>query len=171
MKKNINLFLESTFFKVFTIFYIVFISIIIIFSVDIFSPYHSFNNISDSMAPTINQGSITIVKEFPAYDVGDIISYYDNTNGYYEIITHRIRAVGGNVYTTKGDANEVYDRFLVKPRLVIGKVILVIPTLGYIITFTKSSLGTALCIILPAALIVLAEMLKIGIYLKKEDYN
>lgn len=169
MLKIINKFLNSKVYLIFKYLYLFFIFIVIIFSVNIFNPYHSFTNKSDSMAPAIDKGSLTIVKRFPTYNIGEAISYYDNSNGPEEIVTHRIRAIGGNVYTTKGDANEVQDRELVKPRLIIGKVIFTIPYLGYLISFAKSPIGTRLGIIAPALLIILLEIMNIIINLKKAD--
>lgn len=169
MLKIINKFLNSKVYLIFKYLYLFFIFIVIIFSVNIFNPYHSFTNKSDSMAPAIDQGSLTIVKRFSTYNIGDAISYYDNSNGPEEIVTHRIRAIGGNVYTTKGDANEVQDRELVKPRLIIGKVIFTIPYLGYLISFAKSPIGTRLGIITPALIIILLEIMNIIINLKKAD--
>ena len=113
------------------------------------------------MNPSIDKDSVTIVKQFPIYEVGDIITYYDDSLGYEEIITHRVTGIGGNVYTTKGDANEVMDRQIVKPRLIIGKVIYIIPYLGNIISFTKSLAGNILCIFFPTAIIVFMEIMKI----------
>lgn len=167
MQEAISKFLNSRFYLIFKVAYIILISIIVIFSVDIFGPYRSFTNISDSMNPYIDKGSITIVKKVSSYDVGDIITYYDNSLGVEEIITHRITGIGGNVYTTKGDANEVADRELVKPRLIIGKVIYIIPILGHIITFSKSLLGNILCIVGPAAIISFFETMNIIMYLEQ----
>lgn len=168
MQVIISNFLSSKFYRIFKIVYLIFMTVIVIFSVDIFSPYHSFtNNISDSMNPSINKGSVTIVKQFPTYNVGEIITYYYNNLGVEEVVTHRITGIGGNVYTTKGDANVIADRELVKPRLVIGKVILIIPILGYIIAFAKSLLGNIFCIVGPAALISFLETMNIIIYLEK----
>jgi len=161
MLNKINRYLDSPTYRCLLGVYLVFIIIVIIFSVDIFSPYHSFTNKSDSMNPAIDRGSITIVKSFSNYQVGDAIAYYAQIDGQEEIITHRITGIGGNVYTTKGDANEVADRELVKPRLVIGKVIYTIPYLGYLITFSKKLFGTWLLIIFPALMIVASELTRI----------
>lgn len=169
MLKLIKRHLSSRFYQIFCVVYLVFVLIVIIFSVDIFSPYHSFTNKSDSMNPAIDRGSITIVQSFPEYQVGDAIAYYANIDGQIEIITHRIMAIGGNVYTTKGDANEVADRELVKPRLVIGKVVYTIPYLGYLITFSKKLFGTWLLIISPAILIVASELTRIILELVRLD--
>jgi len=167
MLNKINKYLNSRFYRYFVASYLVLISVVIIFSIDIFSPFHSFTNKSDSMNPEINRGSITIVKSFVNYQVGEAIAYYAQIDGREEIITHRIMGIGGNVYTTKGDANEVVDRELVKPRLVIGKVIVIIPYLGYLITFVKSLLGNWLLIIFPAALIIASELIRIILELQR----
>ena len=163
MLNKIKKYLNSRFYRSFVIVYIVFISIVIIFSINIFSSFRSFTNKSDSMNPVINRGNITIVKSFPQYEIGQVIAYYSQIDGQEEIVTHRIEDIGGNVYTTKGDANEVADRELVKPRLVIGKVIYIIPWLGYLITFVKSLVGTWLCIIIPALLIIGSELIRISL--------
>lgn len=151
---------ESLLYKIFIITYLSFVFIIVLFSAPLFRNLHSFTNISNSMNPAINTGCISIVQKDDSYQIGDIIAYRIKDND-PEIITHRIMGIGGNVYTTKGDANQVYDREIVLPRLVIGKVILIIPYLGSLITFTKSPTGTLILIILPASYIILVELIKI----------
>jgi len=161
MIKKIN-----NYYYIFVGFYLCFIFIVIIFSLHLFGNFYSFTNKSNSMYPSINEGSITIVKKMDNYHVGEIISYYSKTNGKEEIITHRIMRIGGNVYLTKGDANLGYDAPIVLPRLIIGKVILIIPYLGYIISFAKSTSGLWVSIIIPAALIIYIEIVKIVRILK-----
>jgi len=118
------------------------------------------------MNPSINTGNITIVKKMDGYEVGDIVSYYAKINEKEEIITHRITQIGGNVYVTKGDNNLAIDPPIILPRLIIGKVVLIIPYLGYIVSFAKSAFGLWLTIIIPAALIILIELFKIDKILK-----
>ena len=139
---------------------------VIIFSVNIGGRIKSFINTSNSMSPFINTGSITVVKKFNEYQAGDIITYYVLNKDKEEIITHRIVSIGGNVYVTKGDANQVKDRVVVLQRLVIGKVVLVIPYLGYLVGLAKGTIGIWLVIVFPASLIMLAELYKIYIELK-----
>ena len=142
--------------------YLAYILIIVLFSANWFDQVRSFTNISDSMSPAINTGSVTVVQKFPSYSVGDAIAYYSqNEGGGEEIVTHRVTGIGGNVYTTKGDANQVEDREIVRPRLIIGKVVWIVPYLGYLIRFAKSVLGTWLTIILPAVLLIAAELAKV----------
>lgn len=113
------------------------------------------------MNPTLNKGSIIITKEFIQYSPGDIVTYYSKVDGREEIVTHRIIQLGGNVYVTKGDANVAIDHELVVPRLIIGKVILIYPYLGYLIGFAKTTIGVWLMIIFPALIIISVEILKI----------
>lgn len=121
-----------------------------------------FTNQYSSMEPVINSGSLTMVISQSYYDAGDIITYYaKGTDGKEEIVTHRIRSIGGNVYVTKGDANMVDDRELVLPRLVIGKVTKIIPNLGHVVSFAKSQFGVIATIIAPAVIFIFIEVLKI----------
>lgn len=119
------------------------------------------------MNPLINTGSIVTIRKLDAYQAGDVISYYVQNGGKEEIVTHRIIRGGGNVYVTKGDANQAIDREVVLPRLVIGKVILIIPYLGYFVSFAKGPVGIWFIIIFPAVLIVAVELYKIYFELKK----
>jgi len=51
---------------------------------------------------------------------------------------------------------------LVSLAKVQGKVIFTIPKLGYLVNFSKSKWGIILMIVVPAGLIILDELLKIG---------
>lgn len=163
MKKNKN---RGRYYYAFVLFYLTFTFIVTIFSLHLFGDLHSFTNKSNSMNPSINTGSITIVRKMDNYEVGDIISYYVQINNKEEIITHRIMRIGGNVYITKGDANLGIDPPIVLPRLIIGRVILIIPYLGYVVSFAKSASGLWLTIIIPATLIIFMELSKVARALK-----
>lgn len=145
----------------FVISYLLYVLFVIVFSGRFLKTFTPLTNISGSMNPVINEGSITIVKQENFYNVGDVISYYTQIDGKEAVITHRIKSIGGNVYVTKGDANQVTDRELVVPRLVIGKVVLVMPYIGFIVRFAKSPLGLLLTIYLPGFMIISREILRI----------
>src|SRR3989344_4672540 len=119
-----------------------------------------------SMAPLIFPSDLTVVRELymDSYNVGDIISFYRYLDGKQTIVTHRIDSLGGNVYITKGDANDVIDRQIVRPRLIIGKAVLVIPKVGTYVKLLKSDVGTFVLIILPAAYIIVTELRKMKLY-------
>lgn len=127
-----------------------------------------FTNTSNSMLPLINNGSLSVVKTQPmnSYEVGDVITFYQAD--LQKEVTHRIYRLGGNMYITKGDYNEAIDAQPVNPRLVIGKVIMVIPFFGYWVTFIKSQIGVGLIIVLSATIIVLTELSNIFLIQKSK---
>ena len=129
-----------------------------------------FTNKKVSMQPLISNSSMTVVKPFDYYNVGDVISYYQQVNDQEIIVTHRIAQIAGNVYVTKGDYNEANDSEVVRPRLVIGKVVLIIPWFGLFFSIVKHPLGTVLFILLPAVVITLLEIYRInGLLSNRED--
>lgn len=120
------------------------------------------------MSPVINNGSLSVVKAQPgnSYEVGDVITFYQAD--LQKEVTHRIYRLGGNMYVTKGDYNEAIDAQPVNPRLVIGRVIMVIPFLGYWAAFIKSQIGVSLIIVLPATIIILTELSNIFLIQKSK---
>lgn len=111
---------------------------------------------SNSMTPTIKQGDLLVVEgvNTSALHVGDII-VYKTTDPYLsgELIVHRIvkvYSVNGEIvgYVTKGDNNPQPDNVAgfepptgIPPQDVVGKVVFVIPLLGYFVLFLKQPLG------------------------------
>lgn len=120
---------------------------------------------SGSMEPTIPTGSLVIVKPANRYSIGDVITFGADTKT--EIpTTHRIisftGANGETQYKTKGDANEEADTNPVARRDVIGKIVFHIPYVGFILDFARQPLGFALLIGIPAALVILEEVITIS---------
>ena len=64
-------------------------------------------------------------------------------------------------YQTKGDYNNVSDQACAKFHNVIGKVILKIPQLGRVQFFLASRFGWILCILIPALIIIIKDILRI----------
>ncbi len=150
--------------------YIVFICVFFVnamlstfFSIGILGSFHFYTNISSSMDPTIKRGDLAIVlsKNMNTYKVGDIVTYHAEIDGRDEIVTHRIHAIGGNVYITKGDNNRYPDDTVLRPRLIIGSVISVIPQLGFWVMFLKSLFGRLLFIVIPMIVIIVTELIEI----------
>lgn len=117
-----------------------------------------FTNTKTSMEPLISSSSLTIVQPASSYNVGDIISYHKQEGDKDIIVTHRIYQIGGNVYVTKGDYNEAIDSEIVRPRLVIGRVISIIPFVGLFFSIVKNPLGTVFFLLIPAFLFILLEL-------------
>ena len=119
---------------------------------------------SGSMEPAIPVGALIAVVPTATYAVGDVITFgYD---GRARIpTTHRITDVtrdeGRVQYVTKGDANEEADNEPVPHPAVIGHVAVSVPRLGYVLDFARSREGFFLMAVVPAALIVLDEVLNI----------
>lgn len=142
----------------FVFFFLCYVILVCVFSVSVFESWRFFTNKSRSMAPTIDTHSLMLVVKQPSYNVGDIISFYSLESDKVEIVTHRIIRLGGNVYITKGDANEATDQTKVVPRLIIGRTVFIIPKLGSYISFVKTGIGLWLTILLPSALIIYKEL-------------
>lgn len=119
---------------------------------------------SGSMEPEIKTGSVVIIKPENTYKVGDIVTFGKDTKTDVPT-THRIiesRAIEGTLlFKTKGDANEDADAHEISSKEIIGKVVLDVPFVGYLIAFARKPLGFLLIIILPALIIVGDEIIKI----------
>lgn len=97
---------------------------------------------SGSMRPTIDVGDIVIVMKAPVNTIkkGDIIQFsFSNSS-----VVHRVYDIkkerGNIVFITKGDANNKPDVDPVKPGQVMGKVIFIIPKVGWLSIFIKEGL-------------------------------
>lgn len=126
--------------------------------------------LSGSMEPEIGKGSLVVSKPSDNYKIGDVITFQFKMAE--ESTTHRIvemRVVGGKAkYITKGDANNASDTREVSQEDIIGKVLIDIPYLGYVVDFAKKPVGFMILIIVPAAVIIFDEARKIYNEIKKK---
>ena len=99
--------------------------------------------LSGSMEPAISVNDLLIIQKTDEYEVGDIITFVDSSN---DLVTHRIKEINGDEITTKGDANNTCDKPFNIERIK-GKVIAIIPKIGYIITFIQNPF-CVVCIII-----------------------
>jgi len=115
-----------------------------------------------SMEPAIPVGSVVVIK--PAnpdtLKVGDIICFKTEAE-YPKTVTHRIIGITSQGFITKGDANEDPDTWIVKKEDVIGKVVAVIPYMGYLGYFVRTPIGFAILIIMPAIILIILEIREI----------
>ena len=93
--------------------------------------------ISGSMRPTIDVGDLLIMVKVPAEYItpGDIIQYVTERG----MTVHRVIAVEGGYFITKGDANESPDPDPVHPRSVRGKLVAIIPKVGWASIYLKQA--------------------------------
>lgn len=114
--------------------------------------------VSGSMEPEIMIGDVVVVKSQSAYDVGDVITFYDSSMGEY--VTHRIIMVSqSGLYATKGDANNAEDKFSVPQGAVVGKVVYVAHGAGSVITFFQSPAGLLVLIGVAVVFWILTDVL------------
>lgn len=90
--------------------------------------------LSGSMETEYHVGSVVYVEKSSIDDieVGDVITFYINDN---TVVTHRVIDKDNDTesFHTKGDANETEDGGSVAYDKVVGKVVLNVPYLGYIL--------------------------------------
>jgi len=98
--------------------------------------------VSGSMQPIYNIGDVVLIRVDPNAEigVGDVIAF-KMENG--PVVVHRVIEVLEQGYRTKGDANPDPDPFIVDRRLVIGKVIGVIPKIGWITITAREGINSA----------------------------
>ena len=131
--------------------------------------------VTPSMVPTINVNDIIVVKRInnDRYNIGDIISFSSSDINYNGLtITHRIVdkkkiSYGNSVYTTKGDNNYLNDSSKVLTNSIYGKVLFKIPKMGYIRSVFSSPIHYFICLLIPAFLFVIYEIMRISIFLIK----
>lgn len=131
--------------------------------------------VSPSMVPTIKINDAIVVKRNNNNDyiIGDIISFYSTE---YDpsgmVVTHRIVNKNNisdfsSTYITKGDNNTVADKNSVITDNIYGKVLFIIPKLGFVKNFVSKPLNVILLILIPSLLILLVDFARIGILFKK----
>lgn len=126
---------------------------------------------SGSMEPSIMTGSVVVIKPTETYGVGDVITFGKDTKR--EIpTTHRIVEVITNAngtlsYRTKGDANEEADQSITSAKEVIGKVLVSVPNVGFVLDFARTRNGFLAMIVVPALMVIFDEGLTIAGEVKK----
>lgn len=124
-----------------TLLIIVGVSVLILYIIGI-KPYVV---ISGSMEPNIKVGSVSFINTRYSYSkikVGDIIAF--KTDNIFA--THRVVETTQYGFKTKGDANNIEDGNIVSKDEYVGKNILSIPKLGYVIRATQTKAGKVILI-------------------------
>ncbi|MFD1645262.1 signal peptidase I [Haloarchaeobius litoreus] len=122
----------------------------------------SFVVVSGSMEPAISVGDAVVVAEVSGENVrvGDVITYV--TADRAAPTTHRVieirETAAGPEFVTQGDNNEDPDASTVTPDRLVGRVILTIPFIGYVVEFVGTTAGFALLVAAPIVLLVLTEL-------------
>ena len=132
---------------------------------------------SGSMEPNIKQGALVAIRTAEEGDesfyedlkVGDVLTFYwfnGATSADEVVVPHRIIAIqesdGRYVFTLRGDAVENDTQTIAGDSgNIIGKVTWDSYVVGRILTFVRSSVGIVCCLILPAAVVICFEVVRI----------
>lgn len=114
---------------------------------------------SGSMEPVISVGSMVYVRPVDYMDisVNDVITFLIDQD---TRVTHRVVDIDDafQMFQTKGDNNDIPDASPVSYKNVMGKVILHIPYLGYLLSFLSNVYGKISAICFLFVLVVLSEL-------------
>lgn len=118
--------------------------------------------LSGSMRPAFDPGDVVIINEKKPSELtkGDVITF--SREDVY--VTHRIvdakEENGSLSFVTKGDANQTNDQALVPESAIEGVLLFHIPYLGFILQEISGPYGLLLLVILPIAILMIAELLE-----------
>ena len=113
--------------------------------------------LTGSMEPSIPVGAVIAIKPVipDSIKVGDVICFRFSES---TLITHRVTSISAAGFITKGDANQDADIKIVTGESVVGKVVLVIPLIGYLGNFARTQLGMILLLFIPATTVIIYEI-------------
>ena len=125
--------------------------------------------VSPSMVPTIKINDAIVIKRIDndGYKIGDIITFTSSDINYKNLmVTHRIVnkenvSYKNSIYTTKGDNNYRADPTSVQTNAIHGRVLFKIPKVGYIKEFFSKPINYFLCLLVPAVIFIVYEVLRI----------
>lgn len=122
-----------------------------------------------SMEPTLQTGSIIIVKATDADDIktGDIICFYSRDPNIYGIPnTHRVNEItednGRRVFVTKGDANYEVDEYLVYDEDIVGAYVTDITASEKVASVIASRYFYFFVLLIPLCLVVFFEAMNVS---------
>ena len=137
------------------------VAVLLVATLPAFAGFHTVIVYGGSMGDALPAGSVAVTKTVDASElaIGDVIAIGGHAGGLP--ILHRIVGIeevnGGRLLTNRGDENQANDRL---PITVSGKgdrLVYHIPWIGYVLAFSRSALGLALLVGVPASLWTVRE--------------
>lgn len=129
--------------------------------------YSVFRVVTGSMEPEIEKGDLIVVKRTEPSEiaVGDVISFYSQDPELMGAVnTHRVTGIetdeGDYLFTTKGDANLIQDKYPVSASYLIGLVVFSSGLLGRVSRIIANPLVFVPLILLPLLVILLTNLTK-----------
>lgn len=124
--------------------------------------------LTGSMRPAMPPGTLVVIKPVPVdtIGIGTVVTYQLNS-GDPTVVTHRVVAIGFDgkdqqVFTTRGDANDVADAKAVTPVQIRGERWYYVPYLGYVTNFFTGSQRHLASIIVVSGLLLYASWMFLG---------
>ena len=114
---------------------------------------------SGSMEPGMPTGSICMVDtkyEFEKIRVNDVIAFRMGNN----LVTHRVIQMTEDGFITKGDHNEVDDGLTTTEENYVGKNIMIIPCLGYILSWIQTIKGKIIIVTVALSILVIQMIMR-----------
>jgi signal peptidase len=113
---------------------------------------------SGSMEPNVSTGDLVVTMPIAPGEArsGDIVTFTD-PSGSGKLLTHRVASarLAGKQYrfVTKGDANSNVERWAVPADGRVGRVVMKVPKVGYVMALSRSPEARVALIALPALLL------------------
>jgi signal peptidase len=128
--------------------------------------HHMYIVLSGSMSPAFDTGSVIFVEPMEPEDIreGDIITYRGLGDSSL-LTTHRVMGIEGSgqalEFITKGDANDVNDPYPIPGENLVGRVVMSVPYLGFLMGFGQSKQGLLVLVVIPGVLLIINESFKL----------
>jgi signal peptidase I len=122
-----------------------------------------FTVLTGSMRPAMAPGDVVLSERVAPLDVrpGDVVTFHDPSRG-GELVTHRVQSMRRDDvmvrFVTKGDANDLPERWSVAVDGQIGRATVSVPKVGHVLHFAGTRDGKLALIAFPAGLLVLLEL-------------
>ena len=127
--------------------------------------YSVFRVMTGSMEPAIETDSLIVVKRVEPSEIkiGDVISFFSQDPAHGGAVnTHRVTAIEQNGeewnFVTKGDANQLEDKYVTSSKDLIGKVVYVSHVMGIIVHLLSNPLIFIPVIVLPMFVILVYNL-------------
>lgn len=132
-----------------------------------FLGYSAFRVMSGSMEPTLPTNTMIVVKQVPPeeIEVGDVITFISSDPSLGgSVNTHRVTAIaeegGERVFTTKGDANYIDDKYPVKGTELIGVLVYSSVALGTVVRLASNPIIFVPLILVPLLTMLIMNLVK-----------
>jgi signal peptidase len=122
-----------------------------------------FTVLTGSMQPAFDPGDVVLSESRSPLDVrpGEVVTFHDPSRD-GELVTHRVESMRRNgammSFVTKGDANDVAERWSVPVDGSIGRAVLRVPDVGHVLQWAGTREGKIGLIAIPAFLLVMLEL-------------